>query len=701
MVAPATFEYWEKSKNKGRRRSVSRSEIIVDSFAGGGGASLGIQLGCGRSPNIAINHDAHAIAMHAVNHPGTKHYAEDVWKADPRKVTKGQPVGLLWASPDCKHFSRAKGGKPVEKKIRSLAWVVIKWAAEVSPRVIILENVREFADWGPLVPRWECQSCDWRGTEGQAVLVRTCRRCPRCESRALRETADLVPDPSRKGLTFRRWIGRLKNLGYAVEWRNMNAADFGAPTHRRRLFLIARRDGKPITWPEATHGDPKKLDDMPLFGRLEPWRTAAECIDWTIPCPSIFDRKKPLAEKTNRRIAMGIVRYVLENPKPFIIRYNSEKVANEFRGQTTDEAFSTIDTQNRFGIVSPTVIGVGGATYAAKPRPDEPFGTVLTNDRRAVVTPIVVGVGGRMGQTQPSPVDAPSNTITAKNDRAVVTPFVVKCNHGGDEFRGQTLDGPMATVTGRHGAAIISPTIIQTGYGEREGQSPRVPGIDKPLGSVVAGGAKHALVTAFLAQHFGGMVGKTPDVPLPTITATDHNALVAANLIKFRGDSAGGSVDDPMPTITSGAGAKRPAGAAHAMGVMAANLIHLNHGGKQWSGMDEPNRTILSSGQHAALVYSFLVRYFGTAIGQHVTEPLFTITGKDRFGLVTVVVDGELYIVVDIGMRMLTPRELARAQGFPDSYQLTGTKSQQVARIGNSVCPTMAKALVSANYHPA
>ncbi|HWB00984.1 MAG TPA: DNA cytosine methyltransferase, partial [Pirellulales bacterium] len=359
---------------------LARNEIIVDSFAGGGGASLGILQALGRGPDVAINHDPGAIAMHAANHPETLHLSEDVWRVSPQSVLRickrrgrwqlppegwrewpaTKRVGLLWASPDCKHFSRAKGSKPVNKNIRSLAWVVCKWAAEVRPRVNILENVREFAEWGPVVPAWRCGACNWRGTEGQAVLARTRRRCPRCESLKLARTDELIPDPDRKGLTFRRWVGRLKNLGYRVEWKNLNAADYGAPTHRRRLFLVARADGAPIVWPEPTHGDPKKLDALPLFDRLQPWRTAAECIDWSLPCPSIFDRKRPLAEATMRRIAMGIKRYVLETAEPFI-----------------------------------------------------------------------VGVGGRMGQTPASSVDEPSNTVTAKNDRGIVVPVLASLAHGG------------------------------------------------------------------------------------------------------------------------------------------------------------------------------------------------------------------------------------------------------------------------------
>lgn len=507
-------------------------ELIVDSFAGGGGASLGIHLATGRSPDIAINHDAAAIAMHEVNHPDTLHCHEDVWKVNPRSVTQGRPVGLLWASPDCKHFSRAKGSKPVSKSIRSLAWVVVRWAAEVTPRIIILENVPEFEDWGPLVGN--------------------------------------MPDKTRKGLTFRRFVGRLKALGYVVEWKKLNAAEYGAPTNRRRLFLVARCDGESIVWPEPTHGDPKRSNDLPLFGRLKPWATAADCIDWSMPCPSIFNRKRPLAEKTMRRIALGIRRYVLEAAEPFIV-----------------------------------------------------------NIERA-----------------------------------------------GDAFRGQAINNPLGTITA----------------------GPK--------------GGKHALVAACLAKHYGGVVGQELTRPLGTVTAVDHHSLTAAHLVKFRGDSLGHPVTDPVPTITSGAGSARPAGAAHALGIAATCLARFNHGDKQWNSVAEPLGTITSQGNKFGLVYAFLVKYFGTAIGASLTEPLHTVTGKHRFGLVTVEVSpGQhepavavdvpgmgLHVIADIGLRMLTPRELARAQGFPDSYVLTGTKSSQVARIGNSVCPPIAQAMVAANY---
>lgn len=558
-------------------------EIIVDSFAGGGGASLGIYRATGRHPNVAINHDEAAIVMHAANHPApaTRHYTEDIWKCAPRTVTGGSSVGLLWASPDCKHFSRAKGSKPVEKKIRSLAWVIAKWAAESRPRIIILENVREFEDWGPLVPSWKCQECEWSGTEGQAILVRTRRRCPRCESKDLKMTENMVPDPTRKGITFRRFVRRFKNLGYSVDWRALNAADYGAPTHRRRLFLIARCDGQQISWPNPTHGDPDKIKASDLFIDLKPWRTAAECIDWDIECPSIFTRKKPLAEATMRRIALGIKRYVLENPKPFI----------------------------------------------------------------------------------------------------------VCCNHGGDGFRGQGIDNPFHTMTASRDAyGVVAPVITRIGQSGANGKQSN--GADEPLRTIVSK-AEHLLVEAFLAKHYGGAVGCPVDAPLPTTTTRGtQNQVCTAFLQPFYAKSPGQSPEKPMPVNLT----------KDHHSLIAANLIHLNHGGKQDSDVKEPMRTVMSGGTHAALVYSFLVKYFGTAIGQPIDIPMHTQTGKDRFGLVTVMIDGEQYVIADIGMRMLTPRELARGQGFPDDYILTGTKTSQVARIGNSVSPQVAEALVKANF---
>lgn len=522
---------------------IHADELIVDSFAGGGGASLGVEWALGRSPDIAINHDAEAIAVHTVNHPTTRHYCEDVWAVDPAEATQGRRVGLMWLSPDCKHFSKAKGGKPVEKKIRGLAWIAVRWAKAVRPRVIVLENVEEFADWGPLAE-------------------------------------DGRPCPMRKGHTFRRFVKMLQNQGYAVDWQELVAADYGTPTSRKRLFLVARCDGQPIVWPEPTHGR-----------GLAPYRTAAECIDWHDPCPSIFERARPLAENTLRRIARGIRKYVIEAPQPFI-----------------------------------------------------------------------VGVGGRMGQSPERGVDRPMQTVTAKGDAALVVPFLTEHANSSTQriFRAdEPLRTQCAQVKGGH-FAVVAPTLIQTGYGEREGQQPRAPGLDKPLGTVVAGGQKHALVAAFLAKHYGGVVGQPVPQALGTVTSIDHHSLVTSHLMVNNTGHSGGRADAPMATITTG--------------------------------------------NHIAEVRAFLVAYYGNEKeGQPMLDPVRTVTTKDRLGLVTVA--GEEYAIADIGMRMLQPRELFRAQGFPDTYRIDSTadgialpKSTQVRLCGNSVCPPVAAAVIRAQF---
>lgn len=538
-------------------------ELIIDNFAGGGGASTGIEQAFGRPVDIAINHNAEALAMHRANHPETKHYCESVWDVNPRDITGNQPVALVWLSPDCKHFSKAKGGKPVEKKIRGLAWVALRWAAVTRPRVIMLENVEEFTTWGPL------------GTDGR-------------------------PCPQRKGEEFGKFIRALKRQGYSVDWRELRACDYGAPTIRKRFFLIARRDGLPIQWPAATHGDPKSKDVA--AGRLLPWRTAAECIDWSIPAPSIFERSKPLADATCRRIAKGLVRYVINAAEPFI-----------------------------------------------------------------------VGCGGRMGQSPERSINQPMQTITAKAD-----------------------------------SCLAIPTLVQTGYGERAGQSPRVPGLEKPLGTVMAGGAKHALVAAFLAKHYTGVVGSSLHESIGTVTSVDHHSLVSANLIHMgHGEGKDGGkrfshgirdFEQPINTITaSGATA----------GLVTSNMVKLR-GDNVGAPADGPLHTISAGGTHHAEVRAFLVKYYGNdKDGVEINGPLHTIPTHDRFGLVTVA--SEEYAIADIGLRMLAPRELFTAQGFPASYiiehgidehgqQISLTKTAQVRMCGNSVCPPLSCAIVEANF---
>jgi DNA (cytosine-5)-methyltransferase 1 len=488
-------------------------ELVVDNFAGGGGASCGIEAALGRPVDIAINHSAEAIAMHRANHPETRHYCEDIWTVDPREACGSRPVGLVWFSPDCTHFSRAKGSVPRRKDIRGLAWVVVKWARQMRPRVLVVENVEEFQTWGPL---------DDNG----------------------------YPDPAKAGSTFRLWLNQLVGLGYTVDFRSLVAADYGTPTTRKRLFLVARRDGAGIAWPEPNHG----------AGRPEVWHPAAEVIDWSLSCPSIFDRARPLAEATLRRIAAGVRRYVLEASQPFIV-------------------------------------------------------------------PIT---------------------------------------HHGDPNRGRGVDAPLATVTAAHRGefALVAPTLVTTGYGERDGQEPRVPGLDKPLGTVVAGGQKHALVAALLARHFGGVVGRQLGLPVPTVTAKDHHSLVEVSLLtKFYKTATGADVREPMPTVTAGAG-----------------------------------------GGHLAEVRAFLVGYYSNGGGQQqgLFDPLHTVTSKARFGLVTIA--GVDYQIADIGMRMLQPHELFAAQGFPDDYEIAPdfngkpmTKTAQIALCGNAVCPQVAEAIVASN----
>jgi DNA (cytosine-5)-methyltransferase 1 len=604
------------------------NEIIVDFFAGGGGASQGIYQALGRHVDVAVNHDPEAIAMHKANHPQTRHFTENVWRVRPHDVTQGRPVGLFWASPDCTHFSKAKGGKPVKKEIRSLAWIVPRFCAVARPRVVILENVAEFEGWGPVVPLWLCRAsgCGWKGTEGQANLAaghRHRRACPRCDGRRLQQTAELVPDAARKGTTFRRWWRKMETLGYVGERRVIDFAVWGAPTHRKRLLVVFRRDGRPIVWPEPKYAAPEKVEEASLLAvKLRPYRVAAECIDWSLPITSIFDRPKPLADATLRRIAHGTVKYVLTNPRPYI-----------------------------------------------------------------------VGVGGRMGQTEPADVLAPQNTVTGKNDRAIIVPSLFPLTHHG-EARGSSFQDPMPTITGAnrgeqaimaasmiryngekgtganvHGLDAPVPVIptenrfglmaammVQTGYGERAGQSPRSLNIEKPLGAAVGGG-KHALVAAFMEKYYGGKTSPGADLRKPgqTITTSGHEALVAAS------------------------------------------LVHLNRGDNAHSAADEPLRAILAGANHAGLVYAFMVKYYGQSIGQPLTDPMGAATTKDRFGLVLARALGETWVIVDLLMRMLVPRELARGQSFPDSYILTGTKSSQVKKIGNSVPPVGAEEMVRAN----
>ncbi|EAA9126012.1 DNA cytosine methyltransferase [Salmonella enterica] len=671
------------------------NEIIVDNFAGGGGASTGIEMAIGRSVDIAINHDPNAIAMHTTNHPDTLHYCESVFTVKPKIVTAGRPVVLAWYSPDCRHFSKAKGAKPVEKSIRGLAWITLRWGLEVKPRVIMLENVGEFRTWGPLLREMPFISHADRFLDDFIGPPRPVAQ---------------RPDPERAGETFEAFVGMLttgipanhpalaeccefleidihseqamrliNGLGYTVEYRELRACDYGAPTIRKRFFMVARCDGQPVTWPEPTHGDPKS--EAVKSGRLKPWRTAAECIDWSIPAPSIFDRKKLLAENTLKRIARGIQRFVIDSEQPYIVPFivkcnhtSSKSEYDCFRGQGLPEPLQTITKKQGYAVAVPHLTKF--RTGATGQNVTNPVPTITAGSStrpggnghalgivETALTPFLAGNGGSEYQAKPRPLDKPAHTILKQSRACLVAPVIAR-QFGASV--GHRADEPSATITAGGGgkSQLVTSTLIQMGYGERPGQPPRVLRIEKPLGTVTAGGNKFAITTAFLAKHYGGNYtgpGVGLDEPAHSVTTVDHHAVVASHLVKLRGTCRDGQrTDEPAPTIT--------AGGLH-VGEVQTTLA-----------VDEYDE------QRAQLVLAFLRKY----------------CGEDYTGLVTI--GGVVYRIVDIGMRMLQPRELYRAQGFPDWYVIEHdfrgvkyAKDKQVARCGNAVPPQFAEALVRAN----
>lgn len=432
-------------------------ELVIDNFAGGGGASTGIEMAIGRSVDIAINHDPDAIAMHKANHPDTKHYCESVWDVDPIDACAGRPVGLAWFSPDCKHFSKAKGGKPKDKNIRGLAWVAVKWAKAVKPRVIMLENVEEFKTWGPL-------------------------------------DDDGYPIKERKGETFRAFIKQLNRLGYEVDWRELRACDYGAPTIRKRFFLVARCDGKPIVWPEPTHGKP----DTPevRMGLLKEWRPVAECIDWSKPMKSIFDRSKPLAENTMRRIARGFEKFVMNNPKPYIVRI----------GQT----------------------GFGGDNMSYSI--DQPLTTIVSKAEHLLVTPYLVQYHSEQAKesVRGQELRDPIMTVDSSNRYGLVAAFIAKHFGGNYTGSGASIDDPLPTVTSKDHNAIVTAYMARQ-FGTSTGHK-----VDEPLGTVTSVN-KSQLVTAFLTKYYGAAEnGQSIADPLHTITSKDRFGLVTIHGIEYQ-----------------------------------------------------------------------------------------------------------------------------------------------------------------------
>jgi DNA (cytosine-5)-methyltransferase 1 len=663
------------------------SELIIDNFAGGGGTSTGLEAAFGRHVDIAINHDPEALAMHAINHPRTKHLCESVWDVDPIVVTGNQPVGLVWLSPDCKHFSKAKGGKPVEKKIRGLAWVTLRWAAKCRPRVIMLENVEEFKTWGPLI-----QDADgaWK------------------------------PDPAKRGKTFDSFVRQLEAHGYKVDHRELRASDYDTPTIRKRFFLVARRDGLPILWPEPTNGAPDSIGVR--AGKLQPYRTAAECIDWSLECPSIFTRKRPLAEATLRRIAKGIMRYVVDAADPFIVGQGGPVYAG--KPVTARQPFGTLTAENHRAIVVPSIVPV---THQGGDRSEsihEPFRTITGAQRGekalATATMVQVGYGEREGQAPRAlDIQKPLGTVVGSTKAALVTAFLNEHANASNQ-RVMSASEPLRTVCaqvkGGH-FGLVSAVLVDAAHGEqspsgvkRWGQG--VKNVEQPLGTVVASGNK-ALATAFLAKHYTGVVGSEMVQPIGTVTSTDHHSLVVAHVQRDMGKSIGHAADAPLGTVTAGGGGKSA--------LVSSHLCKLR-GTSTAAGADEPLHTISAGGQHHAEVRAFLLAYYGTDQDQTPESPLATVTSRDRFGLVTI--HGQDYEIVDIGLRMLAPHELYRAQGFPAGYvideipdpallfadgaqiaadplslpRIPLTKSAQVRMCGNSVCPPLSEALIRANF---
>jgi DNA (cytosine-5)-methyltransferase 1 len=593
-------------------------------FAGGGGSCIGIKRAVGLSPFLAVNHSPAAIEMHAANHPDTIHLCENIREVKPREAVRGRRVDVLWASPDCTHFSVARGGKPKSKEIRGLAWMVCRWAKEVAPPIIFMENVWELTTWSPL----------------------TCRR--RRKNWQHRKPSEWhrggTPIKAKAGETFRLFVGHLQALGYAVEWRKLPACAYGTPTTRERLYLIARNDGQAIVWPAPTHGDPKSPEVQ--RGELRPWRTAAECINFEIPMLSIFATpeeakawakangrkgvpKRPLAPATLRRIAEGVKRYVLESAEPYIVRIGHQS-SDAGKVHPTGDPLSTVTTKNEHLLVAPELL-------------------CLTHGQRI------------------EPIDEPMRTVTAahRGERAVIAPTLVRYQgqrREGEPGRTAHVAEPLPTITTEPRFGLVAASLINTRNGEREGQAPRTHDIAAPYPTVTAQGSQGAVVTAFLAQHNGGekghqAIGQDLRQPMSTVAGNINKAACAVFLDKMYGSaSAGQPVDAPAPTVTAGGG-------------------------------------------RAALVAALIVAYYGSETGQHqaLSEPMHTIVSKARFGLVTVTIGGQEYAIVDIAMRMLTSRELATANGFPDDYLLTGTEAERIERIGNAVCPQMAEALVGAN----
>lgn len=607
-------------------------EIIVDNFAGGGGASTGIEIATGRLVALAVNHDPAAILMHRTNHPYTEHFQESVWDIDPKAVCRGRPVGLAWFSPDCKHFSKAKGAALVDRKIRGLAWITLRWAATVRPRVIILENVEEFQTWGPV-------------RKGKPVKKLA-------------------------GTTFRQFISQLEALGYTVEFRELVAADFGAPTSRKRFYMIARCDGKPIVWPKPTHSK-TGADGLPM------WRSAAEIIDWSLPCPSVFASKaeimeryglkavRPLAKNTMRRVIRGADKFTIRSGRPFIVQQKFQNAA-----QNIEKPLTTVTAVGAHELCKPllapvtvtnTSNSVGGTVGA-------PVHTVTTAGNQMLVTPSLVSIGQTGGGDRIRDLREPVPTTVSKQEACLMAPSLIQYHtEQAESVRASGLGAPINTVDASNRYGLTCANLVEYYTGGRPLD------VQDPLHTVTSHD-REAVVAAHIAKYYGGVVGEKVGEPLPTVTAIDHNAVCAAHVVKFKGDNVGTPPSEPLQTVTASAGKER----ACSGGTFAVCRAHL---AKIRSGDDLG---------YWPEIRDLLNEFCGYMLAED--EVLLLEIG------------GALYYIADIGLRMLSPRELYNAMGFPPDYIIDRDylgneykKSAQVARCGNAVCPPVASALVRAN----
>lgn len=596
-------------------------EIIVDNFAGGGGASTGIEQALGRPVDIAINHDPAAVAMHRINHRFTEHYCESVWDVAPVALCRGRKVALMWLSPDCKHFSKAKGGKPVEKHIRGLAWIALRWAALVKPRVIILENVEEFKTWGRI------------------------------------DKKTSKPDPRYKGETFKSFVWQLRMHGYAVEWKELRACDYGAPTSRKRFVLIARCDGHPIVFPKPTHGNAPGL---------KPYRTAADIINWSLPCPSIFERKKPLVSATCRRIARGLDKFVIKNSKPFIIQTQFNNPP-----QNSDYPLSTVESVNKHSVVMPTLTKFNGQSKGQCV--DVPLDTVMAGATRfgKVDTRLAPFIQHENFDNIPQSVEKPVSTITSATHQyltdAKLAPFVEQAFGGAYDGYGADIEKPLPTITAKDHNRVIAPTLIQY-HSETSDNEVRACELREPLPTVDTSN-RYGIASAFIHKYYAGNYeGAGSDIasPLDTITTEERHALTLPYMTEFYGNEKDGTpCTQPLRTIM----------ANNKAAVIEVKVAKIS--GSQNLGYWTKVRTLLNEYADYNLADDEILLFL---------------------------IDNVRWFIYDIGMRMLTPRELYRAQGFPEDYiiefDVNGkpySKKEQIARCGNAVCPPMAEAVVRAN----